>query len=89
MTVITMNIHNAIKSLKESGMDEVQAEKIVEIIADLQNISVATKEDLRQTENNLKADLTSIKNDMDWLKKLIVTVGVAVVIAAIKYIFMG
>ncbi|MDE1478359.1 CCDC90 family protein [Xenorhabdus bovienii] len=89
MTTITMNIHNAIKSLKESGMDEAQAEKIVEIIADLQNVSAATKEDLKQTESSLKADLTSIKNDMDWLKKLIITVGIAVVIAAIKYIFVG
>ncbi|WP_231854379.1 CCDC90 family protein [Xenorhabdus doucetiae] len=84
-----MNIHNAIKSLKESGMDESQAEKIVEIIADLQNVSTATKEDLKQTESNLKADLTSIKSDIDWLKKIILTVGVAVVIAAIKYIFVG
>ncbi|CDG20444.1 conserved protein of unknown function [Xenorhabdus poinarii G6] len=89
MAVITMNTHNAIKSLKESGMDEAQAEKIVEIIADLQNVSVATKEDLKQTENNLKADLVAIKNDLDWLKKLIVTIGIAVVIAAIKYIFIG
>ncbi|PHM59521.1 DUF1640 domain-containing protein [Xenorhabdus ishibashii] len=89
MTTITMNTHNAIKSLKASGMDEAQAEKIVEIIADLQNVSAATKEDLKQTENNLKADLVAIKSDMDWLKKLIVTVGIAVVIAAIKYIFIG
>ncbi|CDG17816.1 MULTISPECIES: hypothetical protein [Xenorhabdus] len=89
MPSITMNIHNAIKSLKESGMDESQAEKIVEIIADLQNVSTATKEDLKQTESNLKADLTSIKSDIDWLKKIILTVGVAVVIAAIKYIFVG
>ncbi|CDL86682.1 DUF1640 domain-containing protein [Xenorhabdus cabanillasii] len=89
MTTITMNTHNAIKSLKAAGMDEAQAEKIVEIITDLQNVSAATKEDLKQTESNLKADLVAIKSDMDWLKKLIVTVGIAVVIAAIKYIFMG
>ncbi|WP_233420663.1 hypothetical protein [Xenorhabdus nematophila] len=63
--------------------------KIVEIIADLQNTSAVTKEDLKQAEMNLRTDLTSIKNDMDWLKKLIVTVGIAVVIAAIKYIFVG
>ncbi|MEX0446542.1 hypothetical protein [Xenorhabdus sp. SGI246] len=89
MSTITMNTHNAIKSLKESGMNEVQAEKIVEIIADLQNVSAATKEDLKQTEHTLKTELVSIKNDLDWLKKLIFAVGVAVVIAAIKYIFVG
>ncbi|AYA41671.1 hypothetical protein HZS38_15120 [Xenorhabdus nematophila] len=89
MSTLVMSAHNAIKALKESGLNETQAEKIVEIIADLQNTSAVTKEDLKQAEMNLRTDLTSIKNDMDWLKKLIVTVGIAVVIAAIKYIFVG
>ncbi|WP_340608178.1 hypothetical protein [Xenorhabdus bharatensis] len=89
MSALAMSTHNAIKALKESGVDETQAEKIVEIITDLQNISVATKEDIKQTEANLKADLTAIKTDIDWLTKLIITIGVAVVIAAIKYILIG
>ncbi|MDR0219597.1 MAG: CCDC90 family protein [Enterobacteriaceae bacterium] len=86
MTALTMSTH---KSLKESGMDETQAEKLIEIITELQNVSVATKEDIKQTEVKLKADLSTIKTDIDWLKKLIMTIGVAVVIAAIKYIFVG
>lgn len=89
MSAITLNVHNAIKALKESGMEEKQAEKIVEVIADLQNVSIATKEDLRASTDSLKADLAAIKTDMDWIKKLILAVGIAVVIAALKYIFLG
>ncbi|OIV47401.1 hypothetical protein BK025_04575 [Sodalis sp. TME1] len=89
MAAITLNVHNAIKALKESGMDEKQAEKIVEVIADLQNVSIATKEDLRASTDSLKTDLAAIKTDMDWIKKLILAVGIAVVIAALKYIFLG
>ncbi|EAA8947135.1 hypothetical protein B6440_21670 [Salmonella enterica] len=84
-----MNTLNAIKALKESGFDEKQAEKIVEVIADLQNISVATKEDLKTSTDSLKTDLATIKTDLDWIKKLILAVGIAVVIAALKYIFLG
>lgn len=89
MAEITLNVHNAIKALKESGMDEKQAEKIVEVIADLQNVSIATKEDLRASTDSLKTDLAAIKTDLDWIKKLILAVGIAVVIAALKYIFLG
>ncbi|EIT6422123.1 hypothetical protein L2Q16_004636 [Salmonella enterica] len=89
MTTLTMNAHNAIKALKESGIDEKQAEKIVEVIADLQNVSVATKEDLKLSTDSLKTDLATIKTDLDWIKKLILAVGIAVVIAALKYIFLG
>ncbi|EJE9730214.1 TPA: DUF1640 domain-containing protein [Salmonella enterica] len=89
MTTLAMNTHNAIKALKESGFDEKQAEKIVEVIADLQNISVATKEDLKASTDSLKTDLATIKTDLDWIKKLILAVGIAVVIAALKYIFLG
>ncbi|ELY1197707.1 hypothetical protein SLX97_004504 [Salmonella enterica] len=89
MTTLTMNAHNAIKALKESGIDERQAEKIVEVIAELQNVSVATKDDLKLSTDSLKTDLATIKTDLDWIKKLILAVGIAVVIAALKYIFLG
>lgn len=84
-----MNTYNAIKSLKKSGFNEKQAEKIVEVIADLQNISVATKEDLKTSTDSLKSDPATIKTAPDWIKKLIFTVGAVVVIAALKYIFSG
>ncbi|EDU3771506.1 hypothetical protein C4O09_005091 [Salmonella enterica subsp. enterica serovar Minnesota] len=56
---------------------------------DLQNVSVATKEDFKLLTDSLKSDLTTIKTDLDWIKKLILAVGIVVVIAALKYIFSG
>ncbi|MFS1564161.1 MAG: hypothetical protein ACL7AX_12190 [Candidatus Arsenophonus phytopathogenicus] len=82
MATITMNTHKAIKALQESGIDEKQAEKIVEVIAEFQNVGTVTKEDLSVATE-------SIKSDLDWIKKLILAVGIAVVIAALKYIFIG
>lgn len=55
----------------------------------LQNVSVATKEDFKLLTDSLKSDLTTIKADLDWIKKLILAVGIVVVIAALKYIFSG
>ncbi|ECC1750018.1 hypothetical protein FNI40_22115 [Salmonella enterica subsp. diarizonae] len=89
MTILAMNTYNAIKSLKKSGFNKKQAEKIVEVIADLQNISVATKEDLKTSTDSLKTDPATIKTAPDWIKKLTFVVGVVVVIAALKYIFSG
>ncbi|WGM03456.1 hypothetical protein [Arsenophonus nasoniae] len=89
MTTITMNTHKAIKALQESGIDEKQAEKIVEVIAEFQNVDTVTKEDLSVATESIKSDMASIKTDLDWIKKLILAVGIAVVIAALKYIFIG
>lgn len=89
MATITMNTHKAIKALQESGIDEKQAEKIVEVIAEFQNGGTVTKEDLSVATESIKSDMASIKTDLDWIKKLILAVGVAVVIAALKYIFIG
>jgi hypothetical protein len=89
MTTITMNTHKAIKALQESGIDEKQAEKIVEVIAEFQNIGTVTKKDLSVATESIKSDMASIKTDLDWIKKLILAVGIAVVIAALKYIFIG
>ncbi|QBY45957.1 hypothetical protein QE197_24605 (plasmid) [Arsenophonus nasoniae] len=89
MATITMNTHKAIKALQESGIDEKQAEKIVEVIAEFQNVGTVTKEDLSVATESIKSDMASIKTDLDWIKKLILAVGIAVVIAALKYIFIG
>jgi hypothetical protein len=89
MATLTMNTHLAVKALKDSGFDEKQAEKIVEVIADLQSSNLATKDDIKSSTDSIKVDLSGLKTDMDWIKKLIMAVGVAVVIAALKYIFIG
>ncbi|HHY0551932.1 TPA: hypothetical protein ACVU5P_004251 [Vibrio parahaemolyticus] len=42
---------------------------------------------LRDASKNLKADLSEVKTDLSWIKKFMFGVGVAVLIAALKYIF--
>ncbi|UAJ65045.1 hypothetical protein [Candidatus Schneideria nysicola] len=89
MSSLIMNTHNAVKALKDSGIEEIQAEKIVEVIVDLQSLTITTKEDLREVKESIKRDISLIKVDMDWAKKLILVTGIAVIIAALKYIFIG
>ncbi|KER04826.1 hypothetical protein [Photorhabdus temperata] len=89
MTSLTMNILTAVKALKASGFNDEQSEKIVEVIAELQNTSATTKVDLTAATESIKTDINTIKTDLDWMKKLILAVGVTVVIAALKYIFIG
>lgn len=89
MSSLTLNTHKAIKALTESGITEEQAEKIVEVVADLQNSGAATKEDVRLAAESIKSDIGTVKNDIEWIKKLLLAMGGAVVIAALKYIFIG
>ncbi|WP_225813943.1 CCDC90 family protein [Photorhabdus antumapuensis] len=84
-----MDTHTAVKALKASGFNDEQSEKIVEVITELQNISVVTKADLTVATESIKTDIGTIKTDLDWIKKLTLAVGIAVVIAALKYIFIG
>ncbi|WP_246544920.1 CCDC90 family protein [Photorhabdus hainanensis] len=84
-----MDIHTAVKALKASGFNDEQSEKIVEVITELQNISVVAKADLTVATESVKTDIGTIKTDLDWIKKLTLAVGIAVVIAALKYIFIG
>ncbi|MBS9431103.1 hypothetical protein EAE92_00230 [Photorhabdus hainanensis] len=89
MALLTMDIHTAVKALKASGFNDEQSEKIVEVITELQNISVVAKADLTVATESVKTDIGTIKTDLDWIKKLTLAVGIAVVIAALKYIFIG
>ncbi|WP_118986974.1 hypothetical protein [Photorhabdus sp. CRCIA-P01] len=78
MASLTMNTLTAVKALKASGFNDEQSEK-----------SAATKADLTAATESIKTDINIIKTDLDWMKKLILAVGIAVVIAALKYIFIG
>ncbi|MER2472966.1 hypothetical protein [Photorhabdus laumondii] len=89
MALLTMDTHTAVKALKASGFNDEQSEKIVEVITELQNISVIAKADLTVATESIKTDIGTIKTDLDWIKKLTLAVGIAVVIAALKYIFIG
>ncbi|ECL5067813.1 hypothetical protein G9Z98_003846 [Salmonella enterica] len=84
-----MNTHNAINALKESGFDEKQAEKIVEVIAVMQNINVATKEDLNVSTDSLKTDPATIKTNQGWIKKFILFAGISAVISRAEIYFFS
>ncbi|KMW71423.1 hypothetical protein TI10_21380 [Photorhabdus luminescens subsp. luminescens] len=89
MSSLIMDTHTAVKALKASGFNDEQSEKIVEVITELQNISIVTKADLAVATESIKTDIGTIKTNLGWIKKLALAVGIAVVIAALKYIFTG
>lgn len=88
MATVPFDTHKAIKSLKEAGVDEKQAESIVGLFGEAYGNSTATKSDLEVLHKDLKGDLSEIKTDLAWIKKFMFGVGMAVLIAALKYIFI-
>ncbi|MEH0690821.1 DUF1640 domain-containing protein [Vibrio cholerae] len=89
MTAIPLDTHKAIKRLQGAGMDEKQAEEMVNLFGEMYGNETATKSDIEILHKDLKADLSEIKTDLSWIKKFMFGVGVAVLIAALKYIFLG
>ncbi len=89
MTAIPLDTHKAIKRLQNAGMNEKQAEEMVNLFGEMYGNETATKSDLEVLHKDLKADLSEIKTDLSWIKKFMFGVGVAVLIAALKYIFLG
>lgn len=49
----------------------------------------AIKGDLEVLQKDLKGDLSEIKTDLTWIKKFMFGAGIAVLVAALKYIFTG
>jgi hypothetical protein len=89
MTAIPLDTHKAIKALLEAGVEVKQAEAMVNLFGEVYGNETATKTDLKILHEDLKTDLMGIKTDLDWIKKFMFAVGLAVVIAALKYIFVG
>lgn len=89
MTAIPLDTHKAIKRLQSAGMNEKQAEEMVNLFGEMYSNEAATKSDSEVLHKDLKADLSEIKTDLSWIKKFMFGVGVAVLIAALKYIFLG
>ena len=89
MTAIPFDTHKAIKGLQAAGIDVKQAEAMVNLFGEVYSNETATKTDLKMLHEDLKTDLAGIKTDLDWIKKFMFAVGLAVVIAALKYIFIG
>lgn len=89
MAAIPFDTHKAIKSLQDAGVDTKQAEAMVGLFGEMYGNESTTKADLKVLHEDLKGELNVIKTDLDWIKKFMFAVGVAVLLAALKYIFMG
>ena len=87
MTMILFDTHKAVKELIESGVDEKQAETLIGVINDIYANEAVTKADLKVMHSDLKQEIHAVARDMEWIKKLLLAVGVTVLIAALKYIF--
>lgn len=81
--------HKAIKGLQQADIEAKQAEAMVNLFGEVDGNETATKTDLKLLHEDLKTDLACIKTDLNWIKKFMFAVGLAVVIAALKYIFIG
>lgn len=94
MTMIPFDTHKAVKELIESGVDEKQAETLIGVINDIYANEAVTKADLKVMHSDLKqeiqdvrSDVKTVVRDLEWIKKLLLGIGVTVLIAALKYIF--
>ena len=81
------NTHTFIKDLVESGMEEKTAEVLAENQLAMLETQIATKADMYDVKSHITSELSSIKRDLEWIKKLMLGIGVTVLIAALKYIF--
>lgn len=89
MTSIPIDTHKAVKKLQEAGVKEEQAEVMISIFGEIYGSETATKTDLDIIHKDIKADFSEVKTDIKWMKKFMFGVGMAVLIAALKYIFTG
>lgn len=89
MMAVPLDTHKAIKRLVNVGVEEKQAEEMISLFGEIYSNEAATKGDLEVLHKDLKADLSEIKTDLAWIKKFMFGVGIAVLVAALKYIFMG
>ncbi len=83
------NTHQFVKDLKAAGMDEKQAEVLAEHQLVMLETHIATKADILDLKKDIAEFKAESKKDMEWIKKLLLGVGLTVSIAAIKYLFSG
>jgi hypothetical protein len=81
------NTHSFIKELKSAGMDEKQAEVLADHQLSMLETQIATKADMVDVKEHVSSELSLIKKDLDWIKKVVLAIGLPVVIAALKFIF--
>jgi DNA-binding transcriptional MerR regulator len=92
MTAITFDTHKFIRKLKDAGFEEKQAEAVADAFRDAQTgTETVTKHDLKELELSLKAEMQTLRSDMQAMEyRMTIKLGgmmaasVAVVAALIK-----
>ncbi|MDD5321361.1 MAG: DUF1640 domain-containing protein [Methylococcales bacterium] len=65
MTAITFDTHKFIRKLKDAGFEEKQAEAVADAFRDAQTeTETVTKHDLKELELSLKAEMQTLRSDM-------------------------
>jgi hypothetical protein len=96
MSTITFDTHASFKRLKDAGLNEAQAEAVVEVVsktAELPDISqlatkadlASVKADLANVETKLDARITALKGELIWW--IIGTGAVVVTSQTLEHIF--
>ena len=70
-SAVTFDTHAAVRSLRQAGFDETQAEAAVGMVRDAVNESVATKVDIAAVKAEIaavKAEIAALKNEMGNLR---------------------
>ena len=81
---IVLDTHAYVKKLKGAGFTEEQADVLASTQAELIEERLATKQDLKNLEAELKRDIKELEMRLTIRLGAIVTVGIAVVAALFK-----
>lgn len=81
------NTHQFVKDLKAAGMDEKQAEVLAENQLAMLDTHIATKADVLDLKRDIAEFKAESKKDTEWMKRLLLGIGIAVGFAAVKYVF--
>jgi hypothetical protein len=63
MTSLAFDTHAAVQKLKEAGFTEQQAEAQVQVLSEIIESNLATKQDLKEVEIALKRDIEMLRAD--------------------------
>lgn len=81
------NTHQFVKDLKAAGMDEKQAEVLADNQLAMLETHIATKADILDLKSDIAEFKAESKKDTEWMKRLLLGIGLAIGFAAIKYVF--
>ena len=87
MSTLMYDTHRFVIKMTQAGMPQTQAEVLAEAHVELMETTLATKQDLKDLEVNLRAELTS-KIDQAIIKIVGIITAVMVGLAALMAFFM-